>query len=382
MSMDLKRRLSELGKISKGPTPVVSVYLGTRWADEHQRDRVRVFLKNELARARRASSDRAADSDLDWIESQGTALVDQATMPEAVGVALFACEGLGLRELLPVRAPFEDAFVVADTPLLRPLAVLAEAMPGALVVFVDGEHARLWTITAAEVGAEVVLEAETEAHPRVAGGPEMAQTGYDRRQRAAREHHLNVVAKRVATLVDREGIERLVVAGEPRNVALLRKALPLSVAKRIVGEIAGSRDEAGDVLVRRAAHLLSRAEEQREADEVDTLLVTAAKGGKAAGGVDATLEGLRFGAVHRLYILRTFCESGRVCVACGNLGRGSHEPCQLCGKPTRPVDLAEAMVHRAVAAGGTVAAVSTHAALGSAGGVAAELRFPLGGPHK
>jgi protein required for attachment to host cells len=378
MSMNLMARLGELGKMSKGFTPVVSVYLDTRWADEHQRDRVRIFLKNELARAREASSNRAADSDLDWIESQGQALVGQATMPEGVGVALFACEGAGLREHLSVRVPFfEDAFVVADTPLLRPLAVLAEATPAALLIFVDAESARLWTITAAGVGAELVLEAETEEHPRIASGPETTQAVYDRHREARREHHFALVAKRVVELVASERIERLIVAGEPRNVALLRKALPPSMAEHIVGEIAGSRDEAGHVLVRRATEVLSRAEGQRHAEEVDTVLVTAAKGGKAAAGVDATLDAVKRGAVHRLYLLRDFVESGRVCVACGDLGRGNHELCRLCGKLARAVDLAEAMVHRVIAAGGTVADVPAHMALGRSGGVAAWLRFPL-----
>ena len=377
MPVNLVTRLGELGKISKGPTPVVSVYLDTRWADEHQRDRVRVFLKNELARAREASSNRAADGDLDWIESQGNALVGQATMSEGVGVALFACERVGLREHLSVRAPFEDVFVVADAPLLRPLAVFVEATPAALLIFVDAESARLWTITAAGVGAELVLVAETEEHPRTAGGPETTQAVYDRRRDARREHHFTLVAKRVVELVDSERIERLIVAGEPRNVALLRSALPPSVAEHIVGKITGSRDEAGIVLVRRAAEVLSRTEGQRQAEEVDTVLVTAAKSGKAAAGVDAALAAVTRGAVHRLYLLRDFGESGRVCVSCGDLGRGSHELCRLCGKPTRQVDLAEAMVHRVIAAGGTVAAVPAHMALGGAGGVAARLRFPL-----
>ena len=110
---------------------------------------------------------------------------------------------------------------------------------------------------------------------------------------------------------------------------------------------------------------------------MDAVLVTAAKGGKAAAGVDATLEALNRGAGHRLYLLREFCESGGVCVACGDLGRGSRELCRLCGKLTRPVDLAEAMVHRVISAGGTVAAVPAHIALSGAGGVAARLRFPL-----
>ena len=377
MAMDLKTTLGKLGKISKAPTPVVSVYLDTRWADEHHRDRVRVFLKNELTRARRASSNRAADGDLDWIETQGAALVGQAALPEAVGVALFACEGLGLREMVPVRVPFEDAFVVADTPLLKPLAVVAEATPAALIVFVDAERARLWTITAAGVSDEIVLEAETEGHPRLTGGPQMAQTGFDRHRDNARERHVDIVAERVSALVDSEAIKRIIVAGEPRNVALLRKALPPVVAERVVGEISGNRHESRDAFVRRAAELLPRAEGQQEAEELDAVLVTAAKRGNAAAGVDATLEAVNRGAVHRLYLLREFREPGIVCVACHDLSRGNHERCRLCGESTRAVDLAEAVAQRVIAAGGTVAAVSAHGALGEAGGVAARLRYPL-----
>ncbi len=53
--MDFNGRLVELSKIAGAPAPVVSVYLNTRWVDEHQRDRVRVFLKNELRKARQGA---------------------------------------------------------------------------------------------------------------------------------------------------------------------------------------------------------------------------------------------------------------------------------------------------------------------------------------
>jgi hypothetical protein len=65
VSMDLTARLNELARISRAPSPVVSVHLNTRWADEHHRDRVRLFLKNELRRARRATAGGAAAADLD-----------------------------------------------------------------------------------------------------------------------------------------------------------------------------------------------------------------------------------------------------------------------------------------------------------------------------
>jgi hypothetical protein len=54
--MTLRERLVKLAKIAGTETPVVSVYLDTRWADEHQRDSVRIFLKNELARPRGESN--------------------------------------------------------------------------------------------------------------------------------------------------------------------------------------------------------------------------------------------------------------------------------------------------------------------------------------
>src|SRR3970040_1426171 len=98
--MDMNARMTELSRVAKSEAPVVSVYLDTRWSDEHQRDRVRIFLKNEIAKARDASSRRAAPADLEWMESAGGELFSQAAAPDARGVALFACESAGLREVL------------------------------------------------------------------------------------------------------------------------------------------------------------------------------------------------------------------------------------------------------------------------------------------
>jgi len=81
-------------------------------------------------------------------------------------VALFACGGLGLREILPVRVPFDDAFVVADVPFLRPLAAVLGTIPSVLVVFVGGANARLIPLNPDGPGGEVRLEATLEAATR------------------------------------------------------------------------------------------------------------------------------------------------------------------------------------------------------------------------
>ncbi len=375
--MDVSARLTELARITKAPTPVVSVYLDTRWADEHQRDRVRVFLKNELANARRARSGRAADADLDWIEKQGLALVSQAIRPEAEGVALFACEALGLRDLLAVRVPFEDAFVVADAPHLRPLASLIEHAPATLVVFVDAESARLVPLATAGLAEEVTLESEVPGHHRRGGWAQMAQSRYQRHIQDHRARHFEAVAESLAALVESHDVRRIVLAGEPRNVAVFRRGLPPRLAERIIGIVAGARHETADAIAGRAAELLAHLEGQREVEELDAVLTAAAKGGKATSGLDGTLEAVNRGAVHRLYILKGFTEAGRFCSGCDVLERGFSWACRLCGKETSPVELGEAMTDRVVGAGGTVQTVEIHQALARAGGVAAQLRYPL-----
>ena len=375
--MELHSRLAALARITKAPTPVVSVYLNTRWADEHQRDRVRVFVKNELARARRAESGRAVDADLDWVETQAAVLVSQVVLPEAAGVALFACQALGLRELLPVRMPLQEAFVVGDAPFLRPLAALLEEAPAALVVFVDAESARVIPLAPAGAGEELRLESEVPGRHRRGGWAQMAQSRYQRHIQDHRERHFEAVAESLTALSEGGRVQRLVLAGDPRNIAAFRRALPRPLAALVIGTVAGARHEAADVIVARAGTLLGHAEGQREAEEVDALLTAAAKNGNAAAGLDAVLEGVNRGAIHRLYLLKGFSEPGQLCTGCGTLLRGFGWSCRLCGKETREVELGEVLTERVVASGGTVETVEMHQALGGAGGVAAQLRFPL-----
>ena len=103
--MDALARLTELAKLPPAERPVVSVYLNTRWTDEHQRERTRLFLKGELHRAREAHPGKGWADALDWIESEGEALIGQARDADAHGVAFFVGPALGLREVIPVRAP-------------------------------------------------------------------------------------------------------------------------------------------------------------------------------------------------------------------------------------------------------------------------------------
>jgi hypothetical protein len=371
--VDVQARLAELAKVPPAGRRVVSVYLNTRWTDEEQRERVRIFLKNHLRAARTAATARPADDDLDWIEAQGQRLVAGDQASDASGVALFA--GDGLREILPIRTAFDDAFVVDSTPYLRPLAGAAEEIAQSLVVFVDGAHARLLVITAHGPGEEVALRADVEGRHSMGGWAALAQSRYQRRIEEHRGHHYEATAGAVGDLVARHGVQRIVLAGEGRAVALFRDHLPADVARRVVGVLPGAGHESMATIAGRAAERLAHVEEQDDTTAVDRLLDAAAKGGRAVAGVEPTLEAVNRNAVQQLYLTPEFERAGMVCDGCAALQPPSEGPCRFCASATHPTELGEAMVGRVLASGGSVGVVQRHAALAEHEGVGAILRY-------
>jgi peptide subunit release factor 1 (eRF1) len=370
---ELEARVTALARLEPGPRPVVSVYLNTRWSDEHHRDRVRVFLTRELGEARRAGA--ADEEDLRWVEERGADLVAQAIHPDARGVALFACGALGLREVLPLQVSVEEAFVVDKTPHLRPLVDVATENPRALVVFVDARSARLVPLAPGAAGDPVTLASEVPGHHRRGGWAQLAQSRYRRHLEEHRAQHLHAVTEAVAALVRDGKLEKVVLAGEPRCVAIFKEGLPQPVARLVVGSVAGTKHEGSSELIERARALLKIAEGDRQAAEIDTILTEAAKGGRAVTGIAGTLAAVRRGAIHRLYLARSFRVPGRACDACDALAPVGEGPCPTCGGTMKRVELGEAIVDRALAQGAEAALVDHHAGLEAHESVAARLRF-------
>jgi hypothetical protein len=371
---DVQTRLAELAKLPPAARPVVSAYLNTRWADEDQRERVRIFLKNHLREARAAALP-PAEEDLAWIEAEAQRLIGQMELVDASGVALIAGGDEGLREVLPVRAAFEDAFVVERTPYLRPLAGVAQDVVPALVVFVDGVSARLVALTSTGPGEEVSLESDVPGRHGAGGWAALAQTKYQRHIEMHREQHYEATAGAVTALADRHDVRRIVIVGELRAVAVFRRHLSDPIARRVVGVVAGARHESTAVIATRAAEYLARLDEQEDTTAVDRMLDAAAKGGRAVAGVDPTLEAVNRNAVQHLYLVRAFAKPGATCEQCMALQPPLGGACRFCGAPTQPTELGEAMTSRVLASGGEVSVVTRHNGLDVRDGVGALLRY-------
>lgn len=372
--IDVVGKLHELARAK--PVPVISVYLDTRWSDEHQRNRVRVFLKNEIRKAA-AMAGGQLDAELAWLAAEGERLVGQTFHPEAAGVAMFAGGSGSWREILPFAVPFPDTFVVADTPRLRPLVHALGEAPRAAVLFVDGENARLTALTAQGAAEDIELETtDVVGHHRRGGWSLLLQSRYQRHIHEHRRRHFDAVAHALADLVDHYGVRAIVLAGEPRNLAVFRAHVPPRLADRLAGDVAGSRHEPTSALAERALELIRHRDAGHAAAAVDAVLIDAEGGGRAASGIEATIDAVNRGTVDRLYLQASYGEDGRVCLGCHALQRAEDAACRWCGAATSALELGEAMVQRVLAAGGDVASIDGHAGLERAGGVAALLRYP------
>lgn len=373
---DAGELLAALSRLPAASSPVVSVYLDTRWTDEHQRERVRVFVAGEVRRAR-AHAAGALGRDLDWLEAQVAGIVNQSYAPEASGIAVFACEPLGLRAVLPSRVAFEDRFMVEERAYLRPLAEAVEAAPPALIVWTDARHARLVPVAMDGAADELVLHHDVPGHHSRGGWAQLAQSRYQRHIRAEQDRHLEAVAAMVTALLLEGGIDRIVMAGDPETAGRFRERLPATAAARVAATVRAGRHEPAAALVQRALDALGQRDAQALADDVDAAITEAAKGGRAAAGVAATLDAVAKGAVHRLYLLEDFREMGVRCEHCGALAAGFVRPCPFCGRDTTVTELGETLVERVVASGGRVLTVERHAGLAERGGIVAALRHPL-----
>ena len=375
-AVDVEAKLREFARRPPGLTPVVSVYLDTRWTDEHQRGRVRAFLKNEMRKAA-AMAAGELDADLAWIAAQGERLVGQELHPGAAGIAMFVGESANGGEVLPFAVPFTDTFTVGERPHLRPLVDALGTLARAALLFVDSESARLVELTEEGAGDEIVMTAKDPLGQHRRGGFLLQlQSRYQRHIHEHRARHFEAVAEALTGLVEDDARRVIVLAGEPRNLAVFRTHVPPRLARRIVGEIAGAWYEPSSALIDRALTLIQQRAAGELAAAVESLLIEAEGGGRAAGGVDAALEAVNRGTVARLYVLRTYDEVGRVCRACAALQRAADDRCRFCGGATAALELGEAMIERVLAAGGDVASVDAHAALARVGGVAARLRYP------
>jgi peptide chain release factor subunit 1 len=382
--MDIRNEIKKMARIEEVPYPFLSLYLNTKWDDEQQRERIRLFTKNQFKKVYdqlKGQEDRqkALVDDQQQIERYVEGLVRRVYNEKVMGMAIFSCSGLGIFLTYPSIIPYENECFLSDHPILQPLVRLSSQYQNTLMVMVETDSAELYEVSLEGVSAESPIENYVPGRHDQGG---WAQMRYQRHIKDHMDKHLKEVAQHLIELFDSDQWKRIVLIGQDRIVANFKAFLPERVKQHIGDTFSIDFSEERSKVILHALERLLEREREEVISRIQGIAEKALKLGMATLGLNGTLEALNKGQVHTLYLLNSFFLRGGKCRRCGSLNipppKGNPSvPCSLCKGETKEVDLEDEMMRATLRQDGEVKWVKENPILKENDGVGASLRFSL-----
>jgi peptide chain release factor subunit 1 len=385
--MLVKDQLDRLAAFEPAPYPVVSLYLNTQ-PGQTGRDQFQTFVRKEFASRSRTyvtgSPERASlDQDLEKIAR----FLETKLDPAANGVAVFACSAGELFEAVQINAPIDRHWLsIGDRPHLYPLARVDSLFPRYAALLADTNSARILVLATGElVKQEEIRGVKTKRNSQ--GG--WSQARFQRHVENFHVQHAKEVVEALDKIVQREGINEIVVSGDEVIMPLLREQMPKHLAEKIVDQMRLDTNAPLDQVIKASLDAMKRVHSQTEREKVD-----AAIGGYRAGtlgvvGPEDTLDALVKGQVEELLITARVRElqpvgataAARAAASIRGALPESAVETATAGEPAdvgeTTVRLADELVNRAAQTAERITFIEDPALLANYGGVAALLRFRI-----
>jgi peptide subunit release factor 1 (eRF1) len=302
VSSSIEEPLDRLVRFEPTTFPVVSVYLNLQ-SDAHGRDPdVSSYVARELKRRgdtwANGSEERASfDEDAERI----LAYLKERINPAANGVAIFACAGAGkFFEAVQLSAPIaENRMYVYNQPHLYHLAQLDDQYPRYAAVVTDANTARILVFGLGEAIETEEVKGKKVHRVKVGG---WSQARYQRRVTNAHEAHAKEVLARLEEVVRKEGVKKIILAGDPAIAPLLMEFMSQQLAAMVVDTMKLELQESQAAVLMKTLEKLQESSAESDAQVVDEAFNRYRAGGLAVIGPEAVLEALANGQVDELLI--------------------------------------------------------------------------------
>jgi peptide subunit release factor 1 (eRF1) len=318
--------------------------------------------------SRSHDSRRSLREDIEWVEE---VVAEVAIRPGAL--AMFACSGAGLREIVPFPRPVRDRIVVDETPWTRPMTAVLDEYERCCVAVIDKGNAQAWELhldsmrQLGRLGETRWREQahETNAHRAGAKAEELEK------------RHFRAVAEQLDELQRRNGFDVLVLGGHEDELGRFEGFLSKTLRQRLGGSFRLDDDRLQPAAVRERTHaILEDRLLARQRQAVADAFERAASGGLAAVGLRSCLWAGSAAAIDTLIVQEGATAPGVVCDESRWLAL-SGDSCPICGRPTRQTeDVIDELVEAVTSEGGSFRPVWAETELERTTAAAA-LRFPL-----
>src|SRR3954466_3243726 len=341
LSADTLRRLAEL-RPDEGK--VVSIYLNldpTEFASGPARS---TAINSVLDHAGRASRDEdpSVREDVDRIRDAFKGFDFQG----AHGVAVFACGGEDLLEVIKLPRTVENAVVIDQSPYIEPLVeVQTQARYG--VVLVNRQTARIFRGSRDRL--DEVARVDDQVHRRHDQGG-WSQARYQRSVDKEAQDHLKNASEELLRRHKRRPFDALFVGAPEAIFNDFCEQLHPYLKERVVGRVEVDVEHTnGDDVQQAAEESITTYERKLEKEALDRVVEGTRAGGRGAAGLEETLTALNEQRVETLLLQENFDAAGVCCPQCGWLGPAGVTACPADGTETAErEDVTDLAVRRAI----------------------------------
>lgn len=383
--MPVKDQLDRLAAFERAPYPVVSLYLNTQ-PGSTGRDQFQSFVKKEFSArsqtfAAGSPERETLDRDLDKI----SAYLESELDPAANGVAIFACSAGELFEAVQLSAPIDEHWLyIGDRPHLYPLARVESLYPRYAALLADTNSARILVFATGEVVSEQEVNGVKTRRTSKGG---WSQARYQRHVENFHVQHAKEVVDELDRIVQREGIDQILVAGDEVIMPLLREQMPKHLAEKVVDHMRLDTGASLDEVLKATLEAMKKVQSESDREKVEEAVGGYRAGGLGVVGPGRTLDALNKGQVDELLISAKVRELQSVATAGSRAAAGGSklpepavepvaagEPAQV---PNETLRLAEELIMKATQTSARITFVEDGDLLTDHGGVAAILRFQI-----
>ena len=302
---DLMRRLAEA---ESAEAPILSVYVDTR-PEAHGG---RPGERNELIIVRGRLDEVAGGMDphtparesLDADRQRIEALLGGEELNATDGVAIFACDRIGLWEAIGSRVEFDTQVAAGPTADLFQLARLLDDAVSAVIAVVDTSTCRLFVTRRGGITERSGPDEPSDEHKRHDQGG-WSQARYQRHIDTQDQRFAQEAAAAIDRLVAREKPAHVIIAGDERAISVLDAELPERV-RPLVEHVARIDMRAAPDEVREDVRpILSALEEADGQDAADRAIAGHRARDLGVVGINAVMAALEAGQVDELVLDET-----------------------------------------------------------------------------
>jgi peptide chain release factor subunit 1 len=300
---------------------------------------------------------------------------------------MFACSGSELFETLQLEAPIDQHWLsIGDRPNLYPLARLDSQYPRYAALLADTNSARVLVFAGGAL--EDAQQIENVKTKRTSQGG-WSQARYQRHIENFHLQHAKEVVDALERIVQRDGIEHIILAGDEVVIPLLREQLPKPLAAKIVDELKLPTHSPDHDVLDASLAAMRKLNERTDRERVDALVGAYRAGGLGVVGPDATLLALTNGQVDELLLSSSLRDlrrlgggrAGKMAVAADASVTQPAVASVAAGEPAEAdpdvVRLADTFVQKAQQTGARIVFIEDTSLLEPYGGVAATLRYRI-----